>query len=70
MVMLQRSWRENGHVSEVVSLMENGCYKGNLFNGGGMVMLERWSVLKREKDHVREELTLMEGVVMLRRCPV
>ena len=22
MVMLQRSWRENGHVTEVVSLME------------------------------------------------
>ena len=49
MVMLQRwsvSWRENGHVTEVISLMEgeNCCYKGHLFNGGAMVMLERWSV--------------------------
>ena len=35
-----------------------------------MVMLERWSALKREKDHVREVLTLVERVVMLRRWPV
>ena len=36
MVMLQRcpvQWRKNGHVTEVVSLME-----------GGMVMLQRWPV--------------------------
>ena len=42
MVMLQKwsvSWREIGHVTEVVTLME-----GDLFNGAGMVMLERWSV--------------------------
>ena len=26
-----------------------------------MVMLERWSVLRRENDHVRDVLTLMEG---------
>ena len=26
-----------------------------------MVMLQRWSVLRRENDHVREVLTLMEG---------
>ena len=26
-----------------------------------MVMLERWSVLRRENDHVREVLSLMEG---------
>ena len=35
MVMLQRwpvSWRENGHVTEVVT------------NGGRMVMLQRWTV--------------------------
>ena len=29
-------------------------------NGGRMVMLERWSVLRRENDHLREVLTLME----------
>ena len=40
------SRRENGHVIEVASLMEVKwfCYKGGLFNGGGMVMLRRWSV--------------------------
>ena len=27
------SWREHGHVTEVVS-----------FNGGGMVMLQKWSL--------------------------
>ena len=39
-------WRGNGHVKEVASLMEGEwfCYKGCLFNGGGMVMLERWAV--------------------------
>ena len=26
-----------------------------------MVMLERWLVLRRENDHVREVLTLIEG---------
>ena len=26
-----------------------------------MVMLEKWSVLRIENDHVREVLTLMEG---------
>ena len=52
-------WRENGE-SEVVSWRENGpCYRGGQFNGGrivmlqkgglfvnggGMVMLQRWSV--------------------------
>ena len=36
----------NDHVKEVASLMEGEwfCYKGDLFNGGGMVMLERWAV--------------------------
>ena len=40
------SWRENGHVTEVASLMKGKwfCYKGGLFNGVGMVMLQRWSV--------------------------
>ena len=59
MVMLRR-WavlrRENGHVTEVVSLMEkewsfygsgqfNGrewsCYRGGQFNGGRIIMLQR-----------------------------
>ena len=31
---------------ELASLMEGECfcYKGGLFNGGEMVMLERWAV--------------------------
>ena len=40
------SWRENGHVTEVASLMEGKwfCYNGDLFNGWGMVLLRGWSV--------------------------
>ena len=39
-------WRENGHVTEVASLMEEewSCYRDGQFNGGIMVMLQRWSV--------------------------
>ena len=49
MVMLRRlpvEGRENGHVTEVVTLMEGewSYYRGGHFNGGRMVMLERWSV--------------------------
>ena len=35
--------RENGHVTEVVTLMEAewSCYRGGHFNGGRMVMLQR-----------------------------
>ena len=59
MVMLQR-WSfiggENGHATDVASLRmgENGhvtlvetegsCYRCGLFNGGIMVMLQRWSI--------------------------
>ena len=49
MVMLQR-WlvycRLNGHVTEVVSLMEGewSCYGGGQFNGERIIMLERWRV--------------------------
>ena len=39
-------WRENGHVTEVVT---NGgtmviLYGGGQFSGGRMVMLQRWSI--------------------------
>ena len=62
MVILRRLsifWRENGHVTDVVSLRmgENGhvtevtlmeidgsCYRGGLFNGGIIVTLRRWSI--------------------------
>ena len=70
MVMLQRwlvSWRENGHVTEVVSLMERmvvtnetclmegewSCYGGGQFKGVRMVMLRRLSLQWRGKGHQR-----------------
>ena len=37
MVMLQRwsvYWKENGHVTEVVTLMEGECYRGAQFREG------------------------------------
>ena len=38
--------KENGHVTEVVNLIEGewSCYKGDHFNEGIMDMLRRWSV--------------------------
>ena len=35
---------ENGYATEVVSLMQGqwSCYRGGQFNGGSMVMLQRW----------------------------
>ena len=40
--------RENGHVMVVVSLKEGewSCYRGGKFNGGTMVMLQRWSLME------------------------
>ena len=37
---------ENGHFIEVASLMEGAwsCYRGDQFNGGRMVILQRWPV--------------------------
>ena len=37
---------ENGHVTEVVTLMKGewSCYRNSQFNGGRMVMLRRWPV--------------------------
>ena len=37
---------QNGHVTEVVSLMQSewSCYIGGHFNGSRMVMLWRWPV--------------------------
>ena len=40
--------RENGHVTEVVTLMEGewSCYRSGHFNGGRMVMLQRWCLME------------------------
>ena len=42
--------RENVHVMVVVSLMEGecSCYRGGLFNGGRMVMLQQRSLMEGE----------------------
>ena len=49
------------------------CYRGSLFNGGGMAVtevanfkegewsLQKWSVEQRENGHVTEVASLMEG---------
>ena len=45
-MVIQQRWRENGHVTEVACLM-NGewlCYGGGQYNGGRIVILQRWSV--------------------------
>ena len=36
----------DGHVTELVSVMEGewSCYRGEQFNGGRVVMLQRWPV--------------------------
>ena len=44
---------------------EYSCYGGGKFKGGRMVMLRRWQVNKRENDHVREVVSLMEGEWMV-----
>ena len=65
MVMLRRwlvSWRENGHVTEITTLMEGeySCYGGGQFKGR-MVMLQRWSVYWRENGQSMEVASLMQG---------
>ena len=49
-------WRGNGHVREVVSLMDGewSCYGGGQFKGG-------------ENGHVTEVVSLMERMVLLLR---
>ena len=45
--MLRRwSLRENGHVTEMVTLIEGewSCYSDDHFNEGRMVILQRWPV--------------------------
>ena len=41
---------QNGHVTEVVSLMqaEWSCYRGGHLNRGRMVTLQRWSYMEGE----------------------
>ena len=47
---------ENGYLTQVVGLVEGQllCYRGDHFNGGKMVMLQRWPVYLKENGHVTE----------------
>ena len=72
--------------TEVASVMEGelSCYGGGHFNGGRMVMLQKWSLywtenghvtdvvslMKGENGHFTEVLTLMEREWSLRRWPI
>ena len=44
-------------------LMEGkwSCYRGGQFNGGRIVILQRWKFQWGENGHFTEVLTLMEG---------
>ena len=62
--------RENGHVTEVVTLTEGewSCYKCDHFNEGRMVILQKgeWSCYGghfngRKNGHVTEVANLKEG---------
>ena len=46
---------ENDHVTEVVSLKEGewSCYRGGQFDGGRMIMLQRWSLMEGEWSFYR-----------------
>ena len=52
--------RENGHVTEVASLVQGewSCYRGGHFNGGRMVTLQKWSLQWTENGHVTEVVSL------------
>ena len=39
---------------------ELSCYRGGHFNGGRMVMSQRWCLMEGE-GHVTEEVSIMEG---------
>ena len=74
--------RVNGHVTDVVNLMEGklSSYRSGHFNGGRTVMLWRWPVygrengfvtevasLKKENGHVTEVVTNGGRMVMLQK---
>ena len=61
------SRRGNGHVTEVVSLMEGerSCYRGGHFNGGRMVTLQV-TLMEGKWSCCRIGLTIGERMVMLR----
>ena len=71
MVMLQRwslYWRQNGHVMKVTSFNEGEwlCYRGSLFNGGGMVLTKVASLKEGEGRYRRGQFNRGK-IVMLQR---
>ena len=40
---------------------EYSCFRGVHFNGGRMVMLQKWSLYWREYGHVMDVVSFMEG---------
>ena len=65
MVILLR-WPINGErmvILLVANLMEGewSCYRSGHFNGGRMVMLQKWSLYWRENGHVADVVSFMEG---------
>ena len=40
---------------------EWSCFRGGHFNGGRMVILQRWSLYWREYGHVMDVVSFMEG---------
>ena len=58
-------------VTEVVSLMEGewSCYRGGPFNGGRMVMLQRWCLMEGAWSCYRGQYN-GGRIVMLQRWPV
>ena len=62
-VMSEGQFNGGRNVMEVASLMEGewSCYRDDHFNGGKMVRLQRWPVYLKEKGHVTEVVSYMEG---------
>ena len=58
---------QNGHVTEVVSLMQAqwSCYRGGHFNGWRMVVME----VANKRENVTD-VSLMDSMVMLLGWPV
>ena len=64
---------KNGHVTEVVTLMEGewSCYRSGLFNRGRMVMLQRGSLLEGERScyrggkFSRGRMVLLQGAYLM-----
>ena len=51
----------NSHVTGRLMEGKWSCYRGGQFNGGSIVILQRWPFQWRENGHFTEVLTLMEG---------